>query len=89
MSQFQRKDNFIGTAWLVEFGTGPAPAIYYCGPGDWCGNPNHAKKFATYSEAADVQARCVNSVEVRVVEHEWVEFVPDRAANPTEGGRDV
>lgn len=55
------------TAWLIEFGS---PAVYYCAPGDWCSNANHAQKFET-KEAADLIAATMTFAKPRVCEHAW------------------
>jgi len=41
------------TWWLIEIGQ---PSVYYCSPGEWCSNANHAKKFETPEEAHNVLA---------------------------------
>lgn len=56
------------TAWLIECGR---PPHYYCGPGDWCSNVNHAKKFATEQEAHAVKARLTTLDVCRLAEHAW------------------
>lgn len=58
-----------GVAWLIECGHNPT--MYYCGPGDWCGNPSHALKFPT-REAAELRSMGMETLEpVRVCEHQW------------------
>jgi hypothetical protein len=55
-----------GTWWLIECGSS-----YFCGDGDWCSNPNHARKFKTHEEA-QMKAETVNTLEpVRVCDHSW------------------
>jgi hypothetical protein len=64
-------------AFLVEHGGLGIPTTYYCGPGDWCTNPNHAKKFETALPAAMIATECTErgciSGGYRVIEHAWVD----------------
>lgn len=64
-----RYDNsFEGARWLIECGS---PAVYYCNDGEWCSNPNHARKFMTKDEASN-RAASMNTMDpVRVCEHLW------------------
>lgn len=57
------------TAWLIECGS---PALYYCGEADWCSNANHARKFATQTEADQLASTMKTMEPVRVVEHMWL-----------------
>lgn len=57
------------SAWLIECGS---PALYYCGEGDWCSNPNHAKRFGTKEEAEILSKNWVTMEPIRVCEHAWV-----------------
>lgn len=58
-------------AWLIEHVEG-ADVTYYCGPGDWCGNPNHAYKFVDREEAERIMKpmQCIAG-SFRVAEHQW------------------
>jgi hypothetical protein len=62
-------------AWLIECvpSDGGPNVLYFCNDGDWCGNPNHAHKFATAEEANAKRVTMVRGTEYRVAEHEWVE----------------
>lgn len=62
----------MSTAWLLEFQPPVGATQYYCAPGDWCTNPNHARKFAAKQEADDVHSSMQNRDLMYVVEHEWV-----------------
>jgi len=46
------------------------PIAYFCGPGDWCNNPNHAKRFLTREDAKKVADEMIGS-NARVEEHMW------------------
>jgi hypothetical protein len=65
-------------AFLAEhFGDG-ITTTYYCGPGDWCTNPNHAKKFETALAAASLvlemtERGCIAGA-FRVAEHAWMDY---------------
>jgi hypothetical protein len=67
MSRFAPPEN--GSWWLIEAGS---PAIYYCGPADWCSNPNHAQQFPSRAEAEKVSAEMkFANGSPRVAEHSW------------------
>ena len=61
-------------AWLIETADPVGTLLYFCAVGDWCSNPNHAKKFATRQEAEEVQRTMFNPSVARVAEHEWPEI---------------
>lgn len=65
--------NFAGTAWLIELDDPLGNVQYYCGPGDWCNSPNHAKKFP--SEQAARESRdwyeMLSPQNMRIAEHIW------------------
>lgn len=65
-------NGFVGTAWLIET-EGGIPR-YYCGPGEWCDNPNHAMKFPTEQAVIDSDhwRNMVYPGHMKIVEHEWV-----------------
>ena len=69
--EYQHRKPMDGPHWLIEVGS---PASYYCGPGDWCSNPNHALQFHCREDAAAVACRFGNLVggTPRAVEHMWV-----------------
>jgi len=67
MGRFTQPEN--GSWWLIEARFAP---MYYCGPGDWCSNPNHAEQFPTRADAEKVVAEMkFASGAPRVVEHSW------------------
>lgn len=75
---YKRDANMDGTvnehniAWLIESVDGVHPdPIYFCGPGDWCGNPNHAHKFATRDAAEANRLSLHNPDAFKVTEHIW------------------
>jgi hypothetical protein len=56
-------------AWLIE--NEADPVQYYCGPGEWCTNPNHALKFPT-REAAELRMAALSTMsKLRVTGHQW------------------
>lgn len=59
------------SAWLIEIEPPIGCVLYYCAPGDWCSNPNHAHRFPVESEALTMLARMQNPLSMRVAEHEW------------------
>ena len=59
------------TAWLIEIDAPFSHVLYYCGPGDWCSNPNHAHKFAGRADAEQALATMQNPTSMRIAEHEW------------------
>lgn len=59
------------SAWLVEIALPIGDTLYYCGPGDWCSNPNHAHKFPTREAASEVLKSAHDPTTMRVAEHEW------------------
>jgi hypothetical protein len=61
----------IDTAWLIECSFEGGTPDYYCAPGDWCSNPNHAHKFPSREEAEAVSATMQTIGERRVCEHQW------------------
>jgi hypothetical protein len=68
-------------AWLIEVGS---PSTYYCGPGDWCSNPNHAHKFSSEQEAQATAApmgKLVGGLP-RCCEHMWDDAAPPAAQPP-------
>lgn len=78
-------------AWLIECGS---PADYWCAPGDWCSNPNHAHKFATEAEAKAVTVGMRTMEPVRVCEHQWTDRIAeaeetDYVALANEAGEEV
>jgi hypothetical protein len=62
---------FKRIAWLIECSfKGGAPG-YYCSPGMWCDNPNHAHKFLT-KEAAETRSAEMTTIGTRrVCDHSW------------------
>lgn len=61
-------------AWLIECAPEVGDTLYFCGDGDWCGNPKHAHKFATAGEANAKRVTMHLGGELyRVADHEWVE----------------
>lgn len=61
------------SAWLIEI---PLDCgLYYCAPGDWCSNPNHAHRFSSKAAADGVLATMQNPSSMRVAEHEWPDEV--------------
>lgn len=67
----RRQHAFKGVAWLIECGFDQGLPDYYCGPGDWCSNPNHAHKFLTKEEAEAVSERMTTIGARRVADHSW------------------
>lgn len=65
------------TAWLVEIEPPIGDVLYYCGPGDWCSNPNHAHKFHTRKAAEEIIGTAQNPKVMRVAEHEWSDPLSD------------
>ena len=59
-------------AWLIEIGD--SVTYYWCGPGDWCSNPNHAFKFETEMAAVECKYGLGKMVggPAHVVEHMWI-----------------
>jgi len=55
-----------GPCFLIECG-----ARYYCGPGDWCDNPEHAHRYAAEEQALEVSRHMNTLEERRVVKHIW------------------
>ena len=68
------KPEFVGVAWLIETDDPHGNNLYYCGPGDWCSNPNHAMRFV--SEQCAVNSEHWREMQypgnLRIAEHEWV-----------------
>lgn len=60
------------TRWLIEVGM---PRIFYCGPGDWCSNPNHALRWKDKADAlAELRHFPVSELvggRAEVCEHVW------------------
>lgn len=59
------------SAWLIEIAAPMDHTLYYCAPGDWCSNPNHAQRFPTRVQAEYTLATMHNPSTMRVAEHEW------------------
>ena len=57
--------------WLIEVVPSQGAVRYYCGPGEWCDNPNHAKKFPTEKLARRTSYDLKTMDPLRVVEHSW------------------
>jgi hypothetical protein len=59
-------------AWLIELPS--TSTLYWCGPSDWCSNPNHAHKFDTEQEALEVMNEMCVMIDgqPRVCGHSWV-----------------
>jgi hypothetical protein len=74
-------DTVQGTYWLIECGS---PAIYFCGPGDWCSNPNHAHLY-TSKILAESEAASMTTIEpIRVCDHAWVGAQENKQDNKQE-----
>lgn len=54
--------------WLIECGF---PATYFRRNGDWCSNPNHARRFRSQAEALEKSNTLRTMEPIRVVEHSW------------------
>lgn len=67
-------NGFVGTAWLIETNDPVGSTLYYCAPGEWCSNPNHAMKFASESDASasDHWRDMQYPGNMRIAAHEWV-----------------
>lgn len=67
-------NGFVGFAWLIETDDPLGHTQYYCGPGEWCDNPNHAMKFTSEDAArnADHWREMQYTGNLRIAEHEWV-----------------
>lgn len=59
------------SAWLLECVPPLGDVLYYCAPGDWCSNPNHAHRFTTKEEGDAMHGTMHNSAIMRVAEHQW------------------
>lgn len=68
--EYQHRKPMLGPHWLIEVGS---PAQYYCGPGDWCSNPNHAAQFGFRDDAMAIACRFgkLSGGTPRAVEHIW------------------
>lgn len=61
-----------------------SPAQYYCRPGEWCSNPNHADMFTSSEEAWIVAAKMKPTMQpIRVVDHIWIGSQADRGEECT------
>jgi hypothetical protein len=56
--------------WLIEYRLHGQTVSYYCAPGEWCSNPNHAHRFATRQEA-EVETFGLPLQNYAVEEHAW------------------
>lgn len=65
------------SAWLIEINPPLGDVLYYCGPGDWCSNPNHAHKFPDKTAAKAVRSAMQNPLNMRIAEHEWADPLSD------------
>lgn len=65
---------FVGIAWLIETNNPVDTTLYYCGPGDWCSNPNHAMKWPSEESAqnSETWTQMQYPGNMRIAEHEWV-----------------
>lgn len=60
--------NLQKRSWLIECG-----GSYYCGPGEWCNNVRHAKRYVFKTAAETVASRMGEMVggPAVAVEHVW------------------
>jgi hypothetical protein len=70
-------------AWLIEVGS---PSTYYCAPGDWCSNPNHAYKFSSEQEAQAIATPMgkLTGGFPRCCEHMWDDAAPQPPAGKSD-----
>lgn len=65
-----------GDYFLIET-KGITPTQYYCGPGNWCTNPDHAVKFHSWEAAVlerssmPVIAEVDRENNMQITEHQW------------------